>query len=327
MRKTWLATTAAAALLALPEVAAAASYEVDPRGSDSAPGTGEQPWRTIESSLERLRPGDTLTVGGGTYVENVVGASIRSGSSGSPITVRAASGQRPVLRGLLWLNGPSHWTIDGLDVTWRDGNSASEHMVKMTGGTGWTIKNAELSDARSYAGLLVAGDASAWTVRDSCVHDTQSANDTNQDHLIYVNTDGGAGSGLITRNVLFNAPNGHGMKLTGDDVRFTYNTVHNTRYAALADGGASGNTWQRNIFARSNAGAVFRSYKLTGGGGVASENLWHDASRYDAADGGYESIRDGGGNARRDPQFSSVGSCSGFRPQDPVAAGFGRYAP
>lgn len=327
MRKRWLAASAAAVLLAVPDVAVAESYSVDPQGSDSAPGTSERPWRTIEASFHKLEPGDTLIVRGGTYSENVVGSSIRPGSSSSPIVVKAAAGENPVIQGLLWLSRPSHWTLDGIDVTWRHGNPDSAHMVKMTDGSGWTIKNAELSEARSYAALLVAGEPSGWSVRDSCVHDTRTANSTNQDHLIYVNTGSGGGPGLVTRNVLFNAPNGHGLKLAGSGVRFSYNTVHNTRHSVLVDGESHGNLWQRNILSSPAAGAVFRSYRLRGDDDVATENLWHGARTLDASDDGYGEVEDGGGNVRRDPRFDSVGSCSGFRPEEPAAASYGAYAP
>jgi len=336
-RRGLIAVGALAALLAPADAALAATYHVATSGSSTSAGSVEDPWRSVELSLSRLHPGDTLVVHGGTYVENVK-PRIRPGSAGSPILVQAAPGERPVIQGLLWLESPSHWTLDGINVTWRTGNDRSDHMVKMTNGSGWTLKNAELWNASSYAALLVAGtkggEPSGWTVRDSCLHDTRPVNGRNQDHLLYANTGPTAGPGLVTRNLLFNATNGHAVKLGGPSsgsggatrISVTHNTMYNTRYASLVAWGASANVFERNIMVKPLESAVLGAYQLRGRN-VARQNLWAQATRYDVADAAYARIADGGGNVERDPRLDSVGSCSGFRPQDPVAAGYGRYAP
>jgi hypothetical protein len=332
-----IAASSLAALLLGADPALAATRHVATNGSNSSAGSAERPWRSLGSSLSRLRAGDTLVVHGGTYAENV-DPKIRPGSAAAPIRVQAAAGERPVVQGLLWLRRPSHWILDGINVTWRPGNRRSDHMVKMTNGRGWTIRNAELWNANSYAALLVAGtkrgEPSGWTVRDSCIHDTRPANGRNEDHLVYANTGPTAGPGLLTRNVLFNAANGHAVKLGGQSsgsggargVRVTHNTMYNTRYMSLAAWGATGNVFERNVMVRPIEGAILRSYRLRGRN-VARQNLWAQARRYDLSDGGYSRIANGGGNIEREPRFDSVGSCSVFRPQEPVAAGYGRYAP
>jgi hypothetical protein len=71
--------------------------------------------------------------------------------------VKAYGKEKPVLQGLLWLSRPSFWTIDGINVTWKDGISSRKHMIKLTNGVGWIFKNAEVWGAKSYAGILVAG--------------------------------------------------------------------------------------------------------------------------------------------------------------------------
>lgn len=75
----------------------AASYYVSPSGNDLAAGTFAAPWRTINASEDKLSPGDTLYVRGGTYRETV---SINiSGTSTAPITVAAYPGETPVVDG------------------------------------------------------------------------------------------------------------------------------------------------------------------------------------------------------------------------------------
>lgn len=74
------------------------AHFVDPvRGDDAAPGTERRPWRTINEALERLRPGDTLYLRGGTYFERVY-CSIE-GLPDAPITIRAYPGERAIIDG------------------------------------------------------------------------------------------------------------------------------------------------------------------------------------------------------------------------------------
>src|SRR6478672_1906744 len=91
---------AAAAVLLIPSAlitigvvsASGTTHAVAVNGSDSNPGTEAAPWRTVTHAFAALLPGDTLLVHGGTYVEHVSG-SLRAGSAGAPITVRAATGE------------------------------------------------------------------------------------------------------------------------------------------------------------------------------------------------------------------------------------------
>lgn len=66
-------------------------------GDDAGPGTKEKPWRTIQASLTRLEPGDTLVLRGGVYYENVYCAI--TGTKDKPITVRGYPGEVAVVDG------------------------------------------------------------------------------------------------------------------------------------------------------------------------------------------------------------------------------------
>lgn len=66
-----LAAVAALALAALPLRAGAADYVVAPFGSDLAPGTSEQPWRTIQKCATTAAAGSTCRIRAGTYRETV----------------------------------------------------------------------------------------------------------------------------------------------------------------------------------------------------------------------------------------------------------------
>ncbi len=63
-------------------------YFVDAvKGEDAADGSLKAPWKSINASLAKLKPGDTLLLRGGTYYETVT---IRlKGTAAAPITLRA----------------------------------------------------------------------------------------------------------------------------------------------------------------------------------------------------------------------------------------------
>lgn len=71
-------------------------YYVDPvRGKDHHPGTEDMPWQSLQRSLEKLVPGDTLLLRGGVYYENVY-CSI-TGTPEKPITICGYPGETVIL--------------------------------------------------------------------------------------------------------------------------------------------------------------------------------------------------------------------------------------
>src|SRR5215217_181324 len=198
------------------EEPAGRAYYVAPGGSDGNPGTSQRPFRTIAKGLSVLRSGATTYVRTGEYDEVVKGPGPQCSSS-APCRLRSQPGERPVLKGLLWLDGGEGWEIDGIDVTWSDRRAADEHMVKVVGGSDWTLTGMEIAGARSFANLLVAGEPRNWRVVGNCIHDTYPSNATNQDHNVYVNLGSDASDGVIEGNLIFSATNGSNIKLGGPD--------------------------------------------------------------------------------------------------------------
>ncbi len=62
-------------------------FFVSVNGSDDNPGTQNEPWRTIQNSINKLLPGDILNVFDGVYAENV--EPYVSGTAEAPIVIRA----------------------------------------------------------------------------------------------------------------------------------------------------------------------------------------------------------------------------------------------
>jgi Protein of unknown function (DUF1565) len=309
-------------------VPAGARY-VSPSGSDSAGGTVGAPFKTLAHALPLLRAGDTLVVRGGTYTENVK-PSLAVGTASSRITVIAYPGERPIIKGLLWLSGASYWTLDGINVTWNPSNGPSDHMVKMTSGTGWRLTDAEIWGAHSFAGILVAGTPKSWTLDHLYVHDTYKSNAVNQDHLVYVN--GGDSGGLIEHNIFARSLNGRGVKVgppSGGtapigNVVIRYNTFMDNGGPSNVQlsYGASGNQIYRNIFVKPGSGqSNVTAYNLNGTGNVAYDNIgWQSGAILDKSAG----LTDGGGNIMKDPRF--VDPLNDFHPQEASVQAYGRYA-
>lgn len=317
-----VACGALAALLARPESEyVPRTYYVAPLGADANPGTAELPFGTLAVALARLRAGDTLYVRAGTYHEAVRDVPLAAGTPTEPVRVLAYPGERPVLEGLLWLQDASYWTIDGLNVTWAaDLAGPADHMVKFSGGVGWTFTNAEVWGARSFAAILVSGGANGWTLSQLFVHDTYPTNQPNQDQLIYVSD---ARAGTIEFNLLVNSPNGRGVKLgrpqAGDRVPERVTVRYNT-IVANAGGNVSvsydahDNVIERNILVGAGGAANVGAFKLDAGTGtVVRDNVAWGA---DASIEPGSALVDGGGNLRLDPRLDAS-----YRPTNPALLG------
>lgn len=282
------------------------------------------PGDSIATALRALRPGDTLTLRGGTYRERVVNPTIYPGTATAPIVVRAAPGERPVIEGLLWVRKANWWTFDGINVTWSSLNKPSEHMVKLQDSTDVRITNAELWGARSYAALLIAGTSARWTVDNCFIHDTYKSNSTNQDHLIYANC---PGPGLIERCLLVNSPNGRGVKIGPASSTSTPLGRVTIRYCTLVDNLGPSNVQmsysatdclvERCVLVHPLKECV-TPYNLNGRGNVVRDCIGWQATAVLKPSAG---LVNGGGNSLVDPMLDAA-----FRPTNPAAAGYGRHA-
>jgi hypothetical protein len=270
-------------------------------------GSSERPFSTLRAGFEALRPGDQLVVGAGTYDEELVDLQIRAGTEAAPIDVVAAPGARPVLQGLLWLEGADWWRIRGLNVTWADRSRKDQHMVKLTGGAHWVFADAEVWGARSFAAILVAGDPVDFALRDLYVHDTRPSNGDSQDHLIYLNA--GTGGGTVEGCLLVNSPNGRAIKVgpaskdgspVGNIVIRGNTMVRNLGPSSIQLAWRTSNVvMERNVMVETRPGrAAITGFHLDGSGNVARDNVAFAAASVVQPGVG---IVDGGANRMVDP--------------------------
>lgn len=311
-------------------------YYVATTGSNGNPGTESQPWGTIDYAVRQLSEGDTLLVRGGTYTERIQSPTINIGTRWKPITMKAYPGETPFIKGLFWMTGPTWWVFDGINVEWNDATgSAGEHMVKMTNGTRWVFKNAEVRNARSFAAMLIAGDASYWHVTECYFHHTYQANDTNQDHLLYTNSTGLRGR--ITHNLMHTSPNGRAIKVgppskgAGDTNQLEI--AYNSMYDNLGPSNIQ-LAWEvsnvdihHNIMDTPDAGrSCVTAFDMTVGesGNIVRNNVWWNAPRVSDED---PSITIEANNPNLDPQWANINTID-MAPTNPAVVGtYGHTAP
>jgi O-antigen/teichoic acid export membrane protein len=300
------------------------TFYVGPGGSNAWPGTRRRPFGTLAHALKRLRYGQRLYVRGGTYSERVK-VRVAPGRRGARVRVSNFPGERPVLQGQLWLGDPSYWTIRGLRVTWTEGNP-NEPLVRIYGGTGWRLSRSEIWGAHSTSGLQVddgpRDSLGRWAVTRNCIHDTFATNAVNQDHNIYVADMSASPNprGRVSRNIVFDATNGRGIKLgpggeTGGpkSVEVSFNTIYNSSQNLSLSRDTSRVTIERNILVKARQSNV-TAFRLRGRGNIVRHNIGGGAPRFLDNTTSPEALLDGGGNLRsRGQRFDSIG-CGGFRP-------------
>ena len=99
-------TTIITAVVVIAGGAQAADFYVGPAGDDTHPGTEAQPLATIQAAVNKLQPGDTLLIRGGTYRETVTFP--RSGTADKPITLKPYRDEKVIVSGCDPVTG---WTL------------------------------------------------------------------------------------------------------------------------------------------------------------------------------------------------------------------------
>ncbi len=103
------------------------AYYVDSlRGDDTDDGSTERPWKTLQHSVQQLKPGDTLYLRDGIYYETVY--LTQSGTAESPIVIAAYPGELPVLDGGL------RELLESPDESWEplDNGPSNEYVSTKT---------------------------------------------------------------------------------------------------------------------------------------------------------------------------------------------------
>jgi hypothetical protein len=90
-------------------------FHVSQQGSDTNPGSADQPWQTLQHAAGKVKPGDTVIVRAAVYKEEI--SCTRSGIPDAPITFAAVPGEQVTVQGLKLQPGASHLRFHGFTVT------------------------------------------------------------------------------------------------------------------------------------------------------------------------------------------------------------------
>jgi hypothetical protein len=337
---------AAGTLVTPPAEAEAASRVVviSPRDISYGP-TGA---RSLMARLQSLRAGDTLLLRPGVYNAGYTRPNVASGTASAPIVVKAQDPARTLIRGQLKLWDANYWQLRGLRV---QATIKGSEALYLGGGRGWLVTGGEFFGGRAtgaYANVAIGGGYRSqpkdFRFTENCVHGAGRTARENQDHNIYVNFLGSSGprgtSGSIDRNVVFDHPNGAGIKLGAGgeagargpwNVRVANNTVANGGRQVLLHGNVRGNVIQGNLLAFSTKNfqklakttAVYANMLTTRTNRINNNYVY--ASSFVAWDPGRMLVNTGDNRLRANPVFNAMGSCNGYKPNVAPARQYGRY--
>ncbi|WP_028473333.1 FG-GAP repeat domain-containing protein [Nocardioides alkalitolerans] len=293
---------ASAASSASSAAATGRTFYVSTGGNDRNAGSAAAPWRTLSTSMEKLRPGDTLLVANGSYWEkDGIRPDLPAGRPDARITVRPwgqGTGDRVILTIRMHLVDAAYWTFDGLNIDARPAGNTSgspaalapSSALLLRGGIGWEFRNAEICCYPAYGVVTIDGPARNWTFSHNFVWGNWTSDNTDRFHLMYVTTNAGSGPGYIERNVLAGALDGTNIKLgrgtydarLGDPTGVTIqrNTMVGANWNVRLVYGTAGTVIERNILTGADKpwpteATAIQAYCLSGGSNYSSANLWY----------------------------------------------------
>ena len=225
-------------------IAQAATYYVATTGSDSSPGTLQQPFRTIVKGVSVLKPGDTTYVRAGTYNESIDTnrAVFPSGVSWtSAVTLAAYPGETVTLVGFINFGVPASYIIvSGLII---DANNSQDGVDINQGSHHIRLQNCEIKNTYQH------GVGIWWGNNNGLSSDYNEILNCKIHHI-----GGRAGDGVA--NKPFGYGRGHGIYMTTSNNIIRGNTFYDVGEYSIHQWTASpqyanNNTIDSNLITRS----------------------------------------------------------------------------
>jgi Periplasmic copper-binding protein (NosD) len=216
----------------------AETFYVSTTGDDSAPGTFDRPWRTVQHALDTLTPGQTALVREGTYGENL--RVTLDGSADKPITISSFGSEQAILRPAggrennypVEIDSASYFRLHGFVIEYATGSSSADvvlengsHHIEISGNEIRNSSDQGLWSDRTTHDLQILGNA---------IHDN-GPSAIHQSHGIYLE----GVDQLLANNVVYNNHYGYGIHVfpSADHVLIVHNTVVGNGNPATSSGG------------------------------------------------------------------------------------------
>jgi hypothetical protein len=298
----------------LPTFLGAATYYASPSGADTNPGTYAQPFRTVAKSIGVVGAGDTIILQDGTYPADTPygGGSTstwllwinKSGTSGSPITLKAEHKQKAILdcgnasngaktgcMGYIFLGNPApaYWVFQDLvftrtyDIALLINAATAAHDI--------TVKGCRFEQIGQHVTTIATGMDAVYAnpsqynlVFDGNVFDgvgrlpgsTYMAND----HALYLHS----ANTTVINNVFYGSISGWGVQTAAGfsgliaNNTFAYTRTTNSGDVMLWDVSGGNVTLQNNIFYNPPGGIAVNTYAFTAPSCVLDHNMVYGGS-------------------------------------------------
>lgn len=299
-------------------------------GSDSAPGSVEQPFATVQHLVDSLAPGQTACLRTGTYTDpsdNEVNIRVPN------TTLTSYPGERATIRTRLWVEQDgdgvtiSDLDLDGRNPTLLPSPTINADDVVLRGND---ITNHNTAICVSLGSAHTWGRAHRTLIENNRIHNCGRLPATNQDHGIYVNSSDDA---VIRGNWIYdNADRGIQLYPDAQGTLVTGNVIDGNGQGVIFGGSeetaSSNNIVEHNVITNSKIRDNVESSwgGPHGSGNVARENCVGGGA-YDDGDGGVLGDYPGGlgfsaaNNTIRVPAFANrAGGDFTIPADDPCAA-------
>jgi nitrous oxidase accessory protein NosD len=166
----------------------AKTWVVSPKGDDSAAGSADAPFRSINKAVSVAGPGDLVRVLAGTYDERVViGAKAKAGTESAKITLQGEGSPR-ITPGsgsgaLLQFQKP-HWIVDGFEI---DVQGQALYATTFQGDvTGSLLVNSELHGGTLGGAVTTYDEARGASIENNHIHDFVKTGGNGDSHGVVI---------------------------------------------------------------------------------------------------------------------------------------------
>jgi len=287
-----IALLAAIALAALPGAAAGSvscSLVAAPSGSDSNPGTVEQPLQSVQHLIDALAPGQTGCLRAGSYSDSDQEIKFVTAST----TLTSYPGERATVSGRVWVAKTADaTTIADLDIDGRNDRTLPSPTINADD---VVLRGNDITNHHTSICVVVGSPDDTWgrahrtVIEGNRVHDCGLLPATNYDHGIYVS----AADDTIIRDNLIYANADRGIQLYADAQRtqITGNVIDGNGQGVIFGGNeesaSSDNVVERNVITNSK---LRDNVESSWGGAIGTGNVVRNncigGGVYDEGDGG-----------------------------------------